>query len=558
MRIRTLIAVLLLSAIACQPRDRQPSDGEYGGTFVISVGSDASLIFPPLTINITSAQVEAQVYEHLAEPGEKLSMIGDAGWSGRLASSWAWATDSLAVAFRIDSLARWQDGRPVRASDVRFTFELYTDPDVGSLVAPLLGNIDSVTVRDSLTAVFWFKRRTPEAFSDAAFQMRIMPEHLLAGLDRKSLQTSEIARKPVGSGPYRVARWVPRQFIELEANPEYHRGRPRIERVIFSIAPDPNSAILRVLSGEADMVDFLRPQDFAEVAKHAELKTVRYPSLVYMYLLFNLRDPQDNKRPHPIFGDRDVRRALTMAVNREHVVHGMYDTLANVAIGPFTRALPDYDSTLAQIHYAPDSARKLLDSRGWRVRGADGIREKNGRQLRFTIMVPSSSTPRTRGAVLLQEMFRQVGARVDIEQMDFPTHGARQGERRFDATMNGITADGTSSSIRQGWSVAAARSKTGSNYGSYENPAFDALVDSATAQMDLTRAYSYYRKAYQVLIDDAPAIWLAEPAMTAVMHRRIQPGTMRANGWWIDLDQWSIPAAERIARDRVVSVQSRQ
>lgn len=557
MRFRTLLALLPLFATACRPGDRQPSDGEHGGTLVISTGTDAALIFPPVTINPTSAQVEAQVYEHLAEPGERLNMIGDAGWTGRLASSWSWAKDSLSVAFRIDSLARWQDDRPVRASDVRFTYQLYTDPDVGSLVAPLLGNIDSVTVRDSLTAVFWFKQRTPEAFADAAFQMRIMPEHVFAGLDRKSLQTADIARNPVGSGPYRLVRWVPRQSIELEASPTYHRGRARIQRVIFSIAPDPNAAILRVLSGEADMADFVRPQDFAEVAKHPELKTVPYPSLVYMYLLFNHRDPAHPKQPHPVLGDREVRRALSMAVDREQVARAMYDSRAAVAIGPMTRALPEYDTTLAQLPYAPDSARKLLDARGWRVRGADGIREKNGRPLRFTIMAPNSSTPRMRGAVVLQEMFRQVGAQVEIEQMDFPTYGARQNERRFDASMNGITADGSSSSIRQGWSSAAARSSTGSNYGSYENPRFDALVDSATAQMDLARAYAYYRQAYQVLIDDAPAIWLAEPLMTAVMHTRIQPGVLPANGWWLNLDQWSIPAAQRIARDRVTGAQPR-
>jgi peptide/nickel transport system substrate-binding protein len=350
---------------------------------------------------------------------------------------------------------------------------------------------------------------------------------------------------------------VPRQAIELEANPSYHRGRARIERVIFSIAPDPNAQILRVLSGEADMADYLRPQDFADVAKHPELKTVRLPSLVYMYLLFNQRDPAHPKQPHPIFGDREVRRALSMAVDRAQVVRAMYDTLAAVAVGPMTRALPEYDSTLAQLPYAPDSARKLLDASGWRVRGADGMREKNGRPLRFTIIVPNTSTPRMRGAVMLQEMFRQVGARVEIEQMDPPTHGARQAERRFDATMNGITSDGSASTVRQSWSVAAARSSTGSNHGSYESPRFDALVDSATAQMDLAKAYAYYKQAYQVMLDDAPAIWLAEPAMTAIMHRRIQPAVIRPNGWWLDLDQWSIPASQRIARDRVSSAPPR-
>ena len=542
--------VLLAATLSgCQQRDSAARRSDDGGTLVISSGSDATLLFPPLTVNVTSAQVEAQIFEHLAEPGEQLNMIGDAGWEGRLARSWSWSPDSLAIAFHIDSLARWHDGRPVRAADVAFTYDLYTDSAVASTVASLLADIDSVTVRDSLTPVFWFSHRSPEQFATAAFQMRILPEHLLSKIARKDIQSSSFARAPVGSGPFRFVRWVPRQLIELEANTDYHLGRPHLDRVIWSVAPDNNAAFMRLLSGDADFVEYMRPGDFEPLAGHPELKTVRYPSLIYGFLLFNERDPHDRKRPHPIFDDRTVRRALTMAIDRRGLVRSIYDTLAVPAIGPFTEALSTYDSTIHQIPYDPDSAAALLDASGWRDADGDGWRQKNGHQLRFTIIVPSSSTPRMRAAVIMQEMFRKVGVRAEIEQMDFPTHGNRQEERDFDASMNTMSSDGVPSTIRQLWSTAAVTE--GSNYGSYESPRFDALVDSAASEMDPVKAGAYYRQAYQLLADDAPAIWLFEPLSFAAMQRRIHPVGMRANGWWLNLDKWYIPEAERIPRDRI-------
>lgn len=552
MRQRTLLVTLLATLAACSRGERPAAaGGDDGGTIVISVGADADALLPPLTVNVTAVQVGSLVFEHLAEPGERLGAVGDAGWTPKLARAWSWSPDSLSIAFHLDPRAHWHDGRPVRASDVRFTWQLYTDPRTGSDVGPLLANIDSVTARDSLTAVFWFKQRRPDEFFDAAFQMRVLPEHLLAGVPRDQLQASDFARHPVGSGPYRFARWVPRQTIELIADTAYHLGRPHIDRLIWSIAGDPDAALLRVLGGEADLIENLRPADVAEVAKHPELKTVPYPSMAYAYLLFNERDPQDPRRPHPVFGDRAVRRALTMAVDRAALVRSVFDTMATVSIGPITHALATYDSTVAQLPFAPDSARALLDAAGWRDANGDGIREKRGRALRFAIMVPNSSTPRMRMAVLLQQMFKTVGAQADIDQMDFPTVGQRLAARRFDAAMNAMVSDGNPATVRQNWSIPAARARDGGNDGGYESPAFDALIDTASAQMDVAKARAYYHRAYQVLVDDAPAIWLYEPISFSAMQKRIHPVGMRADMWWANLDRWYIPASQRIARDRL-------
>lgn len=215
-----------------------------------------------------SSQVEAQLFEKLAEVGMGLNTVGDVGFTPVLATGWTWAPDSLSIAFHIDPKARWHDGVPVTANDVRFTWQVDADSATGSVVRPLIQSIDSVTVRDSLTAVFWFSRRTPEQFLDAAWQMRIIPQHVLASVPRGDLKQAPFLRNPVGSGPFKFARWDARQAIVLDANPDYHLGRPHIDHVIWSVAPDPNAMLMRFFTGDANFVEYFRPSDMPELAKH--------------------------------------------------------------------------------------------------------------------------------------------------------------------------------------------------------------------------------------------------------------------------------------------------
>ena len=549
MRLRPFALSLIILAAACGI-DRGASSGENGGTMVITISGDAEGFLPPITSQVPSAQVEAQLFDKLAEPGLGLNTIGDVGFEPRLAKSWSWTPDSLSIAFSIDPRARWHDGQRLTARDVRFTWQVYADTATGSPTRPLIASIDSVTVRDSLTAVFWFSHRAAEQFFDATYQMRIIPEHRLASVPRAELRTAPFMRHPVGSGPFRFVSWRDRQAITLEANPDYYRGRPHLDRVIWSVAPDPQSNVLRFLAGEVDLVEFLRPPDMAELPKHPELKAVPYPSLGYYYLLFNERDPKNPLAPHPLFGSRELRRALSMALDRPKLVKSVFDTLASVGHGPITKSIATFDSTIVLLPYAPDSARRILDALGWRDANGDGIREKNGRPLAFTLIIPSSSLPRRQAAQLIQEELKQFGVKVEIEMADFPTTNQKVKARLFDAWINGLSLDPSPGSIRQSWSSASA-TPDGSNVGSYQSPVFDAYVDSAVRQMDPVKAKAYFRQAYVTIVGDAPAIWLYEPASIAGMQRRIHPTGMRADAWGVNLAEWSIPPGERTARDRV-------
>jgi peptide/nickel transport system substrate-binding protein len=543
---RVLWAVLL---VACADSNPSPSPS-VGGTLVIATTTDPSLIFPPLIVSLAGRQVAEQIYDYLIVVGPEMNTFGDSGFRPRLAESWRWSPDSLSIAFKVNRKARWHDGVPADASDVRFTFKIYTDRQLSSPDAEELSNIDSVTTADSLTAIVWYHSRSSHQLLDAS-QMMILPRHILEKIPVDSLREAGARLNPVGTGRFRLHSWTRSSSLELTADTTNYRGRPGLNRVIWTVVPNSVTAVMKLFGGEADVFEPMKPANVAELTKHPDLHLQSIPGTDYVFLGFNLQDPKRPTRQHSLFASRELRRALTMAVDRTSLVKNTFDTLAVVALGPTVRVFPTTDTTLTQIPFDPRRAKAVLDSLGWRDTTAQGIRKREGQELAFTAMVPSSSQSRVRMAVLIQEELRRIGVRMNIDQMDFNTFQTRLQSRDFEAAFWNWHLGATPNSLREAWGGQSARSKGGINYAAYDNPRFDGYVDSAISAMTIADSKRYFTAAYQIIIGDAPAIWLYEPKTVIGLHRRIRTGTMRPDAWWFDLGSWFIPRSDQIGRDRV-------
>jgi peptide/nickel transport system substrate-binding protein len=229
-------------------------------------------------------------------------------------------------------------------------------------------------------------------------------------------------------------------------------------------------------------------------------------------------------------------------------VRNVFDTLARVSVGPTVRAYPTTDTTVAQIPFDRAGAERLLDSLGWKRTRAGGMRSRAGVSLRFGVIVPVSSLSRMRMAVLMQEQLRLAGIEMRIEQMDYSAFTARQARRDFDAQLAAWHMGSRPGAVRDTWTTAAAR-PDGLNYGGYSNPSFDSLVTAAFAASTVAGTRSILSRAHQLIVDDAPAVWLYEPITLVAVHKRIRTPPMRPNAWWLGIADWSIPAAERLPRD---------
>ena len=546
MRIIPLFALAMVAG-ACSDRSSNRAVGEPGGTLVISTTADPGTLFPPLIGQAQAKQITEQIYDYLADVGPGMNTRGDQGFRPQLSDGWRWSNDSLSLTFHINPRARWHDGPAVTSRDVRFTFALNRNPALGGSVESELANIDSVSTPDSGTAVFWFHERSPTQFLDAAAQMLILPAHQLEKIPVEKL--GQLAPPPIGSGRFRFRRWDKGSSVEIVADTLNYRGRAKLDRVIWSITPDFTPAVTRFLGGDADLFDALRVENMAQVQRNPALRLKVLPPSDYAFIQFNLRDPANKSRPHPLFGERDIRRAIAMSINRPLLVKSVLDTMGLVPVGPTVRAFPTTDPGITQIPYDTVHAASLLDSLGWLRKDGRGVRARRGRELQFTLLVPTSSLNRLRMSIPLQSQLAQMGVRVVLETMGSTAMGSREQAGDFDAALGnwhlGASPDGT----RQAWSSRGV-GDAGVNYGWYQSSVFDTQLDSAL-RADSAHARSLFTRAYSTINEDAPGVWLYEPMTIIGVHRRIRMGWMRPDAWWANLADWYIPREERILRDRL-------
>jgi peptide/nickel transport system substrate-binding protein len=544
--------VALLALVAWQSPSSRSCAGDYCGALVLVAPGEPDILLPPLAATSVSRDITDQLFRKLADLGMSGNTIGDEDFHPDLALRWEW-TGPLTLVFHLDPQARWQDGRPVTAMDVAFTFDAYTDSLVASPARPTLRYISTVTARDSVTAVFRFQKRYAEMFYDATYQMRILPAHLLRDIPRDEWKTAPFGRAPVGDGPYRFVRWKAGETLELLADSTYSGpgGRAHIRRVIWRFTPNLQVAVMQVVSGDADATEVLGPPDFVKQAQAAaRLATYPYKGGAYGYLGFNLAAPGDSTRPHPLFGDRQLRRALAMAVDRERLVHSVFGDLAKVPPGPMSQLSWIWDPATRSVPHDSAAAARLLTRLGWIDSNGDGVRESHGRPLAFRILVPTTSGIRRQYARLLQEQFRLIGVDVQLDEVDFGLFMARARSGQFDAILNAWNTDATpSAGIPQTWMRAGVGR---SNYGRYVNPAFDRLVDrTVESAPNRTAARRSWRRAIEMLNDDAPAIFLFAPDNVAAVDRRVTGVTIRPDSWLALLRTWRIPADQLTERDRV-------
>jgi peptide/nickel transport system substrate-binding protein len=522
-------------------------EGDWCGTAVVVVGADADVLLPPVTQQDVGIAVSDLLFLKLADVGPSLGTIGDADFVPVLADSWQFV-DPLTLEITLRADARWHDGAPVTAEDVAFTFDVYRDTLVASTASSRLDRISSVSARDTHTAVFRFRQAYAEQFFDAVYHMRMVPKHLLDTVPRGELASHPFGRNPVGNGPLRFVRWDAGETIELEADSGFFLGRPGLRRIIWRVTGDMPTALTQLVAGEADVLNFLGGPDNVQRVEEAEhLRVVDYPSSVYGYVQFNFRDPDQPAQPHPLFSERVIRRALSGAIDRQAIVRAIFGDHGLVPPGPVSPALWIWNEGFEALPFDSAEAGATLASAGWRDSDGDGILDRAGRSLAFDLLVPTSSTVRRRAAQIIQDQLRRIGVGVTITELEFNAALSRARSGAFDAFFGSYGGEISPASVGEVWSSAAIG---GFNYGGYRNGTVDRLVNEANAATDATTARGRWREAVQAIIDDAPAIWIYSPLMTAGVHTRFDNVSLRPDQWATNLWKWSVPTTRVLSRDR--------
>lgn len=528
MRISTGIAVgfaagVLLLLPGCRER---PAACPSCGTVVVAATGEPSSLVPPLVYETVGRDISDQVFERLAYLKPRASPIDPASYRPGLARRWE-RVDSLTWRFHLRPNARWQDGRPVTADDVVFSFDAFSDSTLDAGARGYLAGRIRAAAEDSATVRVSFTEPSPEQLYDATYHVRVLPRHIWAPIPRERWAVDTAMAHLIGSGPYRVASWERGQFLTLLADTTRSgaRERPAIRRAVWRFSRDPDAALNLVLSREADLMETVgAPDRVQRVAGDTGFRTVTYPAAVYGFLAFRVADHAG--RPHPVLGNRELRRALTQAVDRP--------TLARALFGSGTRAPPGPMSQLLWIW--DDSTRVVpFDSAG--ARAAVARLQAQQPIGRIDILVPSTSSTRRALALAIQEAWRAVGVDATVTAVEFPVFQERLARGRFDSYIGAYLDEPSPRALvnqwtRAGWSAA--------NHGRYANPSFDSLFAAASRQADVRIARRLWRQALDTLNADAPAIFLYSLANVAAVNRRLKDVEIDPYSWASGLAGWRV------------------
>ncbi len=334
---------------------------------------------------------------------------------------------TMDVTWKIRPGIRWHDGVPFTSADVKFTVEAINSPDYNPESTDGFDRIERVDTPDSLTAVVRYR----EVYAPYALQFvrGALPKHSLEGRDIDKAQ--DYNRNPLGTGPYRVVEWKTGEYVLLERVPRYWRGDslPAIRRIVFRFIANTSTRMNQLRGGEVHVTALVPWDKYREMRDVPGLSIHRMPGNSYEHVTLN-------QRSVAAFRDVRVRRALTHAVDRELIVRTILDSLAPVIHGPIQAVSWAFTDDVRQYDFDPERARALLDSAGWRDSNGDGIRDRDGKPLSFTLITQAGFAVRENVSQALQRMWRDVGVDAQVRLIDGTSISGLWFEGKFDAMLH--------------------------------------------------------------------------------------------------------------------------
>lgn len=492
-------------------------------TIVVAATGEPEALLPPLVVETVGRDISDQIFERLADLKPDGSTIDPSAYAPRLAQSWE-RLDSLTWKFTLRAGARWQDGVPVTANDVVFSFNAFADTALQTQAGEALNHVKA-EAPDSQTVLLHFDKPYGEQLYDATWHVRILPSHIWSAIPVGQWTGDTSLARLVGSGPYRIVSWVRGQALTLAADTTGGK-RARIGTAVWRFADNPDAALSLVLSGEADLMEAAgSPERVQRVEQDTALKAVRYPAAAVGYLGYRVGTV--NGKSAGVLGNKGVRRALNMAVDREALAAAAYGPGTIAPPGPMSKLIWIWDDNIKTLPYDTTEAAKTLDAEGWK-RGADGMRKKGSQALSIDILVPSTSAGRRRLAEGLQEQWRLAGVTATVTAVDFPVFQERMGKGNFESFIGAFLDEPSPRGLADFWTTNGIG---GFNAGRYSNPVFDRLLTEAMAARTVADARGAWRTAMDTLNADAPAIFLYTPVNVAAVSKRVEGLTIDPFSW---------------------------
>jgi len=524
-----LAAVLVAGCGSGEKEDAGRADGPAkvavaGGTAVVALSADPDVLNPLIYTSTIAGNIYAEIHDGLTEMGEDLS------YHPRIAGSWEVAQDRLSITYHLRPWS-WSDGTPLTAIDVASSFDLFTNPEVASPRRGSYRDVLRAVILDSATVRYDLVRPQPNILQRTWHH--ILPAHLTRNLDPAEVRSWDLNQHPLSSGEFQLETWARNRSLSLVPNPLYP-GRPAfLDRVVFRIIPEQSARLVALETGEVDLVDQIPPDAAERLKASGNIRIAATGGRQFYYLQWNFRNP--------LFRSPQVRRALSLALDRGRMVETLLLGYGTPASGPIPPSVWNHHHDLEPDAYDPGQARRLLAEAGWVDSDQDGILDREGVPFRFEILTRQGDPVRENGAVILRENLRDVGVDVSILAMELAAGLDRLRAGRFDSYFGRLNANlfGDPSGYIQSTAVEEF------NNGHYANAEVDSLLTLALGLPDPEQALPYWLEIQEILAVDPPAAYLFYPENLVGIGPRLQGVRPHLLSPFNNLAEWWIAPVDR-------------
>ncbi len=535
-RLRPILVALALVLSACQRQETREeistdlATPRRGGTLVVAISNDIHGINPLVSaIDTQTTAVLDRMFLHLFEEQSDYTQHPPT-FEPQLVESFEWSPDRTRLELMLRPDVSWSDGVPVTAEDVRWTWLAQTDPDLAWGYAQSKENIRDIEVIDRLTVRVHFRQQSPSQLAELNEGV-ILPKHAWSELPFSQWRSngSWFEDHLVVNGPFDLQSWTRQQQIDLRRNESYHEpDLPRLDRVVLRVVPQKQNQLGELLAGEVDFIEQVPPSEVSRLEQQG-IEILRFWARQFNYICWNTR--------RPLFTDPEVRRALTLAIDRQEIIDTLWYGFARIAVSPILTSIWAHDPDLQPVPFDLEASRRILESRGWKDRDGDGLLDKGGEPFSFELITNTGSQVRIDAAVMVQEHLRRAGIEARLRQLEFNTVISRALEHDFDALLGGWDID---TSLDLTYAFHSQSIDEGYNFGQYSNPEVDRLIEAANLETDPTERVLQLREIESILHRTQPYTYLWEPQRLAAASPRLRNATpspvspyFRLREWWL-------------------------
>jgi len=464
---------------------------EYGGEYKMA-GTEDHQILPITNTANYNLRIFALMYDRL--------VITDQNWQPVpwLAESWEFSEDGLSVTFHLVQNATFHDGDPVTSEDVKFTYDYSLEHKTPYVINPDGDAIDHITTPDPYTVVFHLSRPAGTSFVERlCTRVFIVKKSEWEGVEDPFTYYPGVGTGLTGSGPFKFVKQESGQYLELEANEDYWKGRPYIDKYFSIVVPQHDMQLMAFQTGELDAVA-LNPTDVAKVLGLPGKKVFKTEAPGFREVSFN------NRRPP--FNDVNLRRALSYCIDRDFLIETVYLGFAYPNLRHLQPPYGDWVNPDIPVYlYNITKASELLDEAGYIDQDDDGWRDyPDGSPLDLTMCV-STSDIYVRMAEVVTESMQEVGINIELEAGSGPAFWNKvRLEFDYDCYLGGWTPDSSWPGEMLSWYTTPMAEPGGLNRRGFSNSTYDALDLQAAAEQDPEKLKEILYEMQMILAEQCP------------------------------------------------------